>query len=198
MVVLVGAGRVLADSGGEEWRCDSTAACSFNGECASDHTTTAGEKGRRRCVCDAAWRGPTCSTLNLLPAVRGAGLNTSDNGGPEMSWGGTVVEGDDGRYVQHCAEARKCGVPHCTPPTTPPRVCLVVGGVLCGALPLTLRVVRSVSGRVPALPHTPQSPLFLLVIPHTSTHPDASGYRSSVLNGLHRPNRRGAFFEAFL
>ena len=68
--------------------CETDLDCSLNGRC-----TVAG-----LCECKPAWRGRQCSTLNLLPARLGAGLNTSDAGGPLSSWGGTVNLGDDGKY----------------------------------------------------------------------------------------------------
>lgn len=40
------------------------------------------------CVCLAAWTGPTCGVLALLPAHRGAGLHAESN---LSSWGGAVA-----------------------------------------------------------------------------------------------------------
>eukprot|EP01051_Picozoa_sp_SAG22_P014731 SAG22_NODE_1830_length_3484_cov_1.448744_1_plen_304_part_00 len=81
--------------------CKTEADCSYNGRCAPP----APGPGDSSCVCDAAWRGPRCSTLNLQPARRDAGLNTSDAGGPIMSWGGTVNRGDgDGLWHMHAAQ----------------------------------------------------------------------------------------------
>lgn len=76
--------------------CNSDADCSYNGACQSSG-----------CRCTAAWSGPSCSTLNLLPATRGAGLH--DIGSNMSSWGGSVLKGDDEKYhmwssemVNHC------------------------------------------------------------------------------------------------
>ena len=71
--------------------CTSEGDCSYNGECQAG-----------TCICDRAWRGARCATLNLLPATRGAGLNASDSGGPISSWGGTVTKGQ--RHVLVCPE----------------------------------------------------------------------------------------------
>lgn len=80
--------------------CETDLDCSLNGRC-----TAAGV-----CECKPAWRGWQCSTLNLLPARPGAGLNTSDVGGPLSSWGGTVNLGDDGKYHMHVAQfVKHCG-----------------------------------------------------------------------------------------
>ena len=78
--------------------CSGPADCSYNGDCNGNH-----------CVCDAAWTGDRCSTLNLLPMPRGSGLNISTtNGG---SWGGSVNWGeDDGKWHMHVAQfVNKCG-----------------------------------------------------------------------------------------
>jgi hypothetical protein len=79
--------------------CATDADCSYNGHCSSGGGGSGGA-----CVCDAAWRGARCSTLNLLPAIPGAGLNTSDAQGPIMSWGGTVNHGQDGKWHMHVAQ----------------------------------------------------------------------------------------------
>ena len=79
--------------------CDGPAGCSYNGECMAGS-----------CRCDAGGTGARCSTLNLLPATPGAGLNTTDAVGPVMSWGGTVNQGDDGLWHMHVAQfVQNCG-----------------------------------------------------------------------------------------
>ena len=84
---------------GQTKLCATAADCSFNGGCQNG-----------RCRCDPAWHGQQCSTLNLLPARRGAGLNTTDDGGPISSWGGTVTKGDDGLFHMFVAQfTRHCG-----------------------------------------------------------------------------------------
>jgi hypothetical protein len=88
--------------------CASPSDCSYNGHCAG--TQPAGAGLLVPCVCDAGWLGPKCSTLNLLPAMPGAGLNTTDFVGPVSSWGGTVNEGDDGQWHMHVAQfVQNCG-----------------------------------------------------------------------------------------
>ena len=78
--------------------CESDADCGYNGLCTGPHP-------RMVCTCQPAWRGRTCSTLNLLPMRPGAGLNGSDAGGPISSWGGTVNAGDgDGKWHMHVAQ----------------------------------------------------------------------------------------------
>ena len=47
------------------------------------------------CTCEAAWVGPSCEYLNLLPAEPTAGLHMEGN----SSWGGTVVfDAQSGRW----------------------------------------------------------------------------------------------------
>ena len=91
----------LAFSGPSPRTCSTAADCSYNGACQTS-----------RCSCDPGWRGERCSTLNLLPARPGAGLNVSDAGGPLSSWGGTVTRGDDGLYHKQPQPA----VPRAPPP----------------------------------------------------------------------------------
>eukprot|EP01046_Picozoa_sp_COSAG06_P026725 COSAG06_NODE_2316_length_7094_cov_4.313796_1_plen_476_part_10 len=78
--------------------CKSEEDCSLGGECVNN-----------RCKCDAAWRGPHCAQLNLLPAKKSAhGYNRGSDFGistipgvanqSTASWGGQAVRGDDGKY----------------------------------------------------------------------------------------------------
>ena len=65
-------------------------------------------------MCDAAWLGPTCATLNFKPAVRGAGLHTVEpaDGRNTSTWGGSVLrDGATGIYHMWAAEmTRHCGI----------------------------------------------------------------------------------------
>ena len=80
--------------------------CSYNG--AVDHTT-------QTCRCDAAWHGPACSTLALLPAAKGGGFRSpyeheasKDLHSPHdevSSWGGSVLfDSNDGKWHMFSAE----------------------------------------------------------------------------------------------
>ena len=56
-----------------------------------------GDLHNGQCVCDAAWDGPECEFLRLLPANPYAGLQLHrqhpNNNGLYSSWGGSVIEG---------------------------------------------------------------------------------------------------------
>jgi hypothetical protein len=62
--------------------CSDDVGCSLNGVC--QHGT---------CSCDPSWRGPSCSTLWLLPASKEAGFHPPFATVPDStsSWGGTVA-----------------------------------------------------------------------------------------------------------
>eukprot|EP00936_MAST-01D_sp_MAST-1D-sp1_P001499 g1499.t1 len=80
-------------------KCASNADCSFNGKCTA--------KGL--CACRAAWSGPSCATLELLPATKGAGLHGI--GSNTSSWGGSVLKGEDGKYHMWASEMiNHCGL----------------------------------------------------------------------------------------
>eukprot|EP01063_Lacrimia_lanifica_P001128 TRINITY_DN10547_c0_g1_i1.p1 TRINITY_DN10547_c0_g1~~TRINITY_DN10547_c0_g1_i1.p1 ORF type:complete len:382 (+),score=71.61 TRINITY_DN10547_c0_g1_i1:103-1248(+) len=77
--------------------CSSAAECSLNGACVSG-----------RCVCDAAWAGPRCSRLNLVPMDRDAaerGVYRPTDGA--TSWGASVVHSkEDGLYHMFAAQMK--------------------------------------------------------------------------------------------
>ncbi len=85
----------------EPVRCSSDADCSFNGAC---------QQGE--CRCDAAWSGPSCGSLRLLPASRGAGLRAVDDGHNTSTWGGTVsLDNATGKLHMWASEmAGHCGI----------------------------------------------------------------------------------------
>lgn len=102
--LLAIAAAVAAVSAESPTTCETASECSLNGECVS------GE-----CVCDAAWSGPACSILQLLPSVRGAGTcDPSLNGtatGYTTTWGGHPVQDSGGLWHLHAAEmANHCGM----------------------------------------------------------------------------------------
>ena len=71
--------------------CQGAADCSLGGICVGGV-----------CVCDAAFTGPTCSRLNLLPAPTTALWNA---GNATASWGGNVVfDESDGKWHLFFAE----------------------------------------------------------------------------------------------
>ena len=69
----------------EVWGCGGASDCRFNGRC--DPETAA-------CVCDAAWRGPTCAALRLGAAPRDGGFQHEN----ASSWGGSIMHDTDGLY----------------------------------------------------------------------------------------------------
>ena len=81
--------------------CSTDLDCSLNGEC---HASA--------CRCDDAWRGPRCSTMNLLPPQRLSGLRTVDNGRNTSSWGGSVIYApEDKQWHMYAAEmVHHCGI----------------------------------------------------------------------------------------
>ena len=79
--------------------CSSDLGCSLNGRCVGG-----------RCQCDAAWRGPRCGELALLPAASQNGY-----GGPGSnvsSWGGgAAFDPVTGKFIMVVSEFdRHCGL----------------------------------------------------------------------------------------
>ena len=94
-------------------RCVDDEGCSLNGRCVNGS-----------CRCLAAWSGPSCGLLNLLPTRRTAGLHTPAGASPATSsWGGSVAfDPSTATYHMYAAEsARPPAHPACTP--TPPQTC---------------------------------------------------------------------------
>lgn len=83
--------------------CSTDADCSFNGACTGSP---------RACTCDAAWEGPRCGNLRLLPTTRSAGLRAVDGGHNTSTWGGTVaLDPTTGRQHMWASEmAYHCGI----------------------------------------------------------------------------------------
>jgi len=48
--------------------CKEDLDCSLNGKCSSG-----------TCVCDAAWKGPSCASFNLVPGNRSSGYRVLDD-----------------------------------------------------------------------------------------------------------------------
>ena len=73
-----------ADSARLLWPCASSLDCSYNGEC---------DAGSGLCSCDAAWGGPRCSELQLLPVdAAHPGLRLVDADGRNVStWGAPML-----------------------------------------------------------------------------------------------------------
>jgi hypothetical protein len=87
--------------------------CQLNGICS--------RKDGNKCVCDAAWAGPTCTTLRLLPASPSDFTAQPAYPPPDLlnttsSWGGSVIRdrkdrGGDGNYHMFVSEfAGSCGL----------------------------------------------------------------------------------------
>ncbi len=88
--------------------CHRDADCNYNGVCMVD----AGA-----CVCDAAWGGPACDALALLPPASKAapplGYRRRDrNGSLTTSWGGSVLhDAETGTWHMYAAEITgHCGM----------------------------------------------------------------------------------------
>ena len=82
-----------ADSARLLWPCESAFDCSFNGEC---------EPATGSCKCDAAWGGPRCGELNLLPVDPAhPGLRFVDEAGRNVSTWGAPMLRDDATGVWH-------------------------------------------------------------------------------------------------
>jgi hypothetical protein len=85
------------------------AACASDLDCSLAGTCSGG-----RCDCDAAWTGPTCEQLHLLPAHRSAfdpagGHPTQLPSDRPFTWGGSIIKDDAGlyhlfvvEYMNHC------------------------------------------------------------------------------------------------
>ena len=89
-------------------KCNTDEDCSLNGICQLSTAT---------CLCDAAWGGDVCSTLNLLPvpadpaAAVAVAYPPPDDFNTTTSWGGSVVKAEDGLYHMFAAEMlNSCGM----------------------------------------------------------------------------------------
>jgi len=78
--------------------CESDIDCSLNGVC----DTFSGA-----CACDPAWKGSTCSRLNLLPMDKKNVINGAYKPGASTSWGANVLQSsEDGLYHMFVAEMK--------------------------------------------------------------------------------------------
>jgi len=80
--------------------CQTTSDCSLNGECSG------------ACMCAPGWGGPNCETVQFSPATReGNGYHELDDGANTSSWGGSVLQDDDGVYHMWASEmVNHCGL----------------------------------------------------------------------------------------
>ena len=88
---------------GAEAGCSSDEDCSLNGRC----------KPGGVCACLAAWSGPSCGVLSLLPATKGAGLHAPHSASnTSSSWGGSVgYDAATRRWQMYAAEmVNGCGI----------------------------------------------------------------------------------------
>ena len=87
------------------WPCASRNDCSHNGAC---------DAGTGLCVCEAAWGGPRCSELQLLPVDSAApGLRFVSGGGANVStWGAPMLQdAATGRWHAWASEMLNfCGI----------------------------------------------------------------------------------------
>lgn len=71
--------------------CKSEVDCGYAGDCVAG-----------KCACDAAWTGPTCTSLAVLPTKVNAGLRRNSQG----SWGGSVIKGEDNKYHMYVSDMK--------------------------------------------------------------------------------------------
>jgi hypothetical protein len=94
-----------AAAAGASSSCATDFECALNGVCVNS-----------TCACDAAWESAPgarfgCSTLSLLPASRGTGLHTVDDGRNTSSWGGSVLHDEAGLWHMFASEITEhCGI----------------------------------------------------------------------------------------
>ena len=70
--------------------CSTAADCGLLGECVSS-----------ACVCDPGWTGPTCASLDLLPAPVDAGLRQANS----SNWCGTLLRDEEDASLFHSYNA---------------------------------------------------------------------------------------------
>ena len=76
--------------------CSTEADCGWLGACVGG-----------TCACDQPWTGPECQVLDLASVPVAAVYRV----GNTSSWGGSVLQGDDGRYYMYAAEmVAHCGI----------------------------------------------------------------------------------------
>ena len=99
VTLLVAAGTVATTATADGAACKTELDCQLNGLC------TAG-----KCVCDPAWKGGNCSTLNLLPAKMQNGYGSL--GSNTSSWGGGVLQDPkSGKWFMFVSEMNMgCGL----------------------------------------------------------------------------------------
>ncbi|GMI28004.1 hypothetical protein TeGR_g8808 [Tetraparma gracilis] len=97
--------------------CSSALDCALSGDCVSG-----------TCACDAAWSGPSCTTLNLVPMAPTQASSGAYRHATQTSWGANVLfSEEDNQYHMFVAEmANNCTltswipnsqVTHATSPT---------------------------------------------------------------------------------
>ena len=107
-VSMAMAGLLLASlaAGLPPFKCVNDLDCELTGSCDAG-----------RCACFPGWSGPTCGTLDLLPARREGAWPAQRAEPPEYwgdgatpaSWGAHINKADDGRY--HIIAAAGCYIP---------------------------------------------------------------------------------------
>eukprot|EP01065_Artemidia_motanka_P032271 TRINITY_DN39295_c0_g1_i1.p1 TRINITY_DN39295_c0_g1~~TRINITY_DN39295_c0_g1_i1.p1 ORF type:complete len:479 (+),score=107.59 TRINITY_DN39295_c0_g1_i1:64-1437(+) len=80
-------------------QCADASQCGYNGKCVD-----------KKCRCNKGWTGTGCGQLTLQPSPRDLGYQGND-GDKVVSWGGSVLVGDDGTYHMYAAEiVGNCGM----------------------------------------------------------------------------------------
>ena len=93
--------------------CSGPEGCSYNGEC---------DISSGSCACRAPWEGARCEVLRRLPVQASSGFQSPHDASlPEArvnvsSWGGSVVQDDDGMFHMYAAEMiGGCGIDYWEP-----------------------------------------------------------------------------------
>jgi hypothetical protein len=156
------------------FKCRSSLDCDLNGECANDG----------RCVCLAGWTGPSCGTLDLLPAKFSGSWPVKRPVPPEWwgerntpgGWGGSMQQADDGTH--HIFAASGCYIPQ--------RVMHMDGWQISHGVSETgpegpYKFLSTVSPATSYNPHTARLPdgRYLLYYNGAPTVPTPSGYSST-------------------
>lgn len=163
------------------WNCSDAIDCELNGSC---------EQGRCRCI--AGWQGPSCGTLDLLPAKFAGSWPVQRPVPPEWwgqgatpgGWGATIMQSDDGKH--HIIAAAGCYLPQ--------RVMHMDGWQLSHGVSVSgpegpFEFQSVVANATSFNPHTTRLPdgRYLLYYMGAPTVPTASGYVSTCTGNESRP-----------
>ena len=153
--------------------------CNLNGRCTS-----------QGCRCLAAWRGPSCGELSVLPAARSAGLHASDSN--TSSWGGAVtLDAQRGGYQMFAAEiVGGCGI---NAWETNSRIVRATAASLNEAFKVE-EVIKPAFAHEPTLTRLPNGTWLLFSIGNRSSSPPP---RTDCARG-YTPSHGGGRFSGFV